>query len=558
MTPDKRAGTLIDHVLQDMTPNFAGLTAQMPLVLSAATGTRLPSTSTSGFGDWSRRPIDAWSGGTRLSYIPTPVANYLFDNYMRGVVTQYPIFYLPDVVKSFRAVFSPAIPCQEPGDLATPYDAYTVSLIMAISLTTSARAQQLRANSIATGLFKTAMQHIQNVCTNDLRGLQALLLLCQYLFLNPSVANVWFLSGVTTHLCIDLGLHCETSEVLRNDPLTLDVRRRVFWCAYEMEIATSAALLQPTQFQREVINVPFPTEVTDAAIFPQGIDPSGQLTKFPAKRIWLFRQIEAEIVSILFHGGTLPPQDGGSLDLWMQRMEAAIITWEDETVYHTSINKGHPATQELRLYAQIARDYIIVTLFRPSHRVKDPTPENLMKTVQASVGVARGYTMQQSLGFGNSKYVFHPCHHSFSAAIVFLQALERCNEWFCVRYTIGEIDDFISVFSNFFSTIAERWPASLRCLEEFQRLLLPVKQKYIDFLENRARIATSSSIPSEEPLFMERSNSDAADPTRTPQDEWIYTNALFPQGVFNMDGLGEQLKIPIPSDWGMEFDLGIF
>ena len=543
---DSCTGELIGQVLQDLTPRFAGLTAQMPLVLSAATGTRLPSTDFMDLIDRSRSSIDAWSGGTRLSYIPMQVANFLFENYLRGVVTQYPIFYVPDVVMFFRSVFHNATPGLGPGELASPYEIFIVSLIMAISLTTSARAQQLRANSIATGLFKTAMKHIQSVCTNDLRGLQALLLLCQYVFLNPSVANVWFISGFTTHLSLDMGLHCETPESLQCDPLTVDIRRRVFWCAFEMEIATSGALLQATQFQMDLINVPFPSEVVDSAISREGIDLKAQLTKFPSRRIWIFRQIEAEVVSVLFHRGPLSPQDHGSLDAWMERMEKAIKVWREETHWYSSLNQSHPASQELCLYADIACDYVIITLYRPSHRVRDPVPENLMKAFQASVGVPRGYSKQLNLGFGNSKYVFHPCHHSFSAAVVFLQALERCKEWIYVQYTLDDIESFISVFSSFFSTIAERWPASLRCLQEFERLMVPVRQKYIDFTQNRARTNSLSSGP----LTVGR-NDDG-----TAGDEWIYTSTLFPQGAFNMDELSE-LAFTIPSDWGMEFDLGI-
>ena len=523
------ADTLIHQVLQDVTPSFCGLTAQMPLVLSAATGTRLPSVER--LIDRSRSSIDAWSGGTRLSYIPTPVANFLFDNYLRGVVTQYPIFHVADVVKFFGSIFHNTTPGL---DVAGPYEVFIVSLIMAISLTTSARAQQRRANSIATGLFKSAMKHIQSVCTNDLRGLQALLLLCQYVFLNPSMCNVWFISGFIAHLCLDLGLHCETPESLQNDPLTVDIRRRVFWCAYEMEIATSGALLQATQFRWDLINVPFPSEVVDSAI---------SRDEFPSRRIWLFRQIEAEVVSVLFHRGSLSPQDNGSLALWSRRMETAIQAWREETYWYSSLKQSHPAAQELCLYADIAYDYVITTLFRPSPRVKDPEPEHLLKAFKCSVGVPRGYSKQQNLGFGSSKYAFHPCHHSFSAAVVFLQALERCKELICVRYSIDDIQNFISVFSNFFSTIAERWPASLRCMEEFNRLMIPIRQKYIDFTQNR--VPTNDSLSSE-PLIVGRDLGGTA----MSGGEWVH----FPQGAFSMDELGE-LTFTIPSDWA-EFDLG--
>ena len=226
--------------MKDCTPLFLGLTSSNPLLRCAVAGTRPPSASLPGAVELTEKHqttlLDSEAGSTLLADIPISVAEFLFENYVKRVVIQNPIFYLPD----------------------TPYETYVVSLIMAISLTTAARTQQLHANSIAMGLLKTAMQHTQAVYTNDLKGLQAILLLCEYAFLNPSVADVWLLSGFSTQICIDLGLHQESSNDLKNEnPLTIDMRRRVFWCAYEMEIATSAALLT-RHSRRKSKMVPFP------------------------------------------------------------------------------------------------------------------------------------------------------------------------------------------------------------------------------------------------------------------------------------------------------------
>lgn len=547
---------MVDHVIKGFTPPFLGLTAATPLVRCCVAGTRLPSTSLSGTTDFSehhaRVTLDSPSSGTRLASIPVTVADFLFENYMKRVIAQYPIFYSSDVVRFFNSVFHHPTPGSEPGTLATSYEIYVVSLIMAISLTTSARTQQVHANSIAVSLFNTAMQQIHAVCTNDLMGLQAILLLLEYTFLNPSVANVWFLSGFTTQICIDLGLHQETREDLKADPLTVDIRRRVFWCAYEMEIATSGALLRPTSLLSRHINVPFPSEIEDSAISTAGIDPNGRLTKFPSTRIWKFRQIEAEIVSVLFHDGEIPSQDGASLQSWMKRMEAMIDSWRDEVHWSAALNDSDPAWEEMCLYANIAHDYIIVTLFRPSPRMKEPTCEDLMKAFIAGVAVAEGYWTQSNLDFGSSKYVFHPCYHTFSGAVVVLQTLERCKESIYLTYTLDQVDDFISRFSRFFATIAERWPAASRCLEEFERLMAPVKRKYIDFAVNKARAATNE-------LPADRSLVEYHD--ETMDSAWRLDNmmgfySMFPHELSNTE---ESLELPftLPSDWNVEFDFGM-
>jgi hypothetical protein len=475
---------------------------------------------------------------------------------MTRVVSQYPIFYSADIVRVFNSVFHNPTPGLEPGALSTPYEIYVISLIMAISLTTAARTQQVRANSIAVGLFKTAMQHIRAVCTNDIAGLQALLLLLEYTFLDPSAANLWFLSGFTTQACIDLGLHQESPDSLDMDPLTRDIRRRVFWCAYEMEIATSAALLRPTSLLSKHINVPFPSEVEDSAISASGIDPNGRPTKFTSRRIWHFRQIEAEIVSVLFHNGEIS-QPYTSLDAWMDQMAAAINSWHDEVHWAATLNID-PAKmsqwEEMCLYAKIARDYITVTLFRPSPRVKNPNCEHLMKAFIAGVGVADGYWKQSNLDFGNSKYVFHPCYHTFSGAVVFLQALQRCKEDISVVYSVDEIENFISCFSRLFATIAERWPAASRCLEEFERLMAPVKREYIDFTVQKARTASQERSPDQITAFGEYHNTMMSSAWQL--DDMISFGPSFAPELFNPEErLG--LSFAVPIDWNAEFDFGM-
>ncbi|KAL2001136.1 hypothetical protein VTN02DRAFT_2203 [Thermoascus thermophilus] len=561
---------LIERAIQDFTPPFLGLTAAVPLVRCAVASTRLPSTTVFGTSDLTDHPrsiLNPSPPGSPLSSIPVRVADFLFENYMTRVAGQYPIFYASDLVGFFNSVFHHPIRGLEPGALSTPYEIYVVRLVMAISLTTAARTQQVRASSIATGLFKTAMQQIRTVCTNDLRGLQALLLLLQYTFLDPSAANLWFLSGFTTQACIDLGLHQEDPGDLEPmDPLTRDIRRRVFWCAYEMEIATSAALLRPTSLLRKHINVPFPSDVEDSAISAAGIDPNGRSTKFTSKRIWQFRLIEAEIVSVLFHNGEIPPYNHCSLEAWMLKTEACINTWHDEVHRSAALNTDPSKKsqwEEMCLYADIARNYLIVTLFRPNPRVKEPRCENLMKAFIAGVGVADGYWKQSNLEFGNSKCVFHPCYHTFSGAVVFLQALQRCKETIYLTYTVEEVEDFISCFSRFFTTIAEKWPAASRCLGEFERLLAPVKREYIAFTVQKARSVSEEQPSRNQAAAFAAEHQDDGDSMTMNHQAWGFDDTmlgfgpLFTPELWNTEEASGFTTFPVPVDWNAEFDFGM-
>ncbi|CAL5871860.1 uncharacterized protein PFLUO_LOCUS6114 [Penicillium psychrofluorescens] len=489
-----------------------------------------------------------------LSSIPTSVASFLFENYMTRVVVKYPIFYSADVVACFNSVFHNSASSLGPGGSATPREIYIISLIMAISLTTAARTQQAWANSIATGLLKEAMQHIHSVCTNDIAGLQALLLLLEYTVMDPTSANMWLLSGFTTQACIDLGLHHESLDDQSMDPITKDIRRRVFWCAYEMEVATSAALLRPSTSYYIRTNVPFPAEVEDGSISVSGIDLDGYAIKFASRRIWQFRQIEAEIMSVLFHYRETSPSPP-SLSTWMDETEAKINKWNQEVHWSASLNTDSRKTSqwvEMCLYADIARDYIIVTLFRPNPRIKDPTCGNLMKAFHAGIRVADGYWKQSNLDFGNSKYVFHPCYHTFSAAVVFLRALQRCKETISATYSLDEVEHCIAYFSRLFTTIAERWPAASRCLEEFERLMAPVKREYIDYT-----IQTARNISQDSPYGRIQAFGDNDDMTYCSawQLDSIDFGPLLAPGLWDYES--PELSLAFPIDWNAEFDFGM-
>ncbi|KAL2420048.1 hypothetical protein ABEF95_003781 [Exophiala dermatitidis] len=451
-----------------------------------------------------------------------------------------------------NAAFHPADSSGSPRIAVTPYEVFTLNLIMAISLSTAARSKQARAYSIATGLFENAMEQISGVLSNDLHGLQALTLLTQYTFLNPSVANLWLLAGFISQACIDLGLHHELPDHPSISPLERDMRRRVFWCAFEMETAVCGALLRPMTLLRKNITVHFPSQLEDSAITAAGIDATGRSTKFTSHCIWRYRLVECDIVPVLFHHEPLPPAFS-SLESWMAHQERMILEWKAD-IHDATARNTDPSSQsqwnEMKLYSAIATDYILVTLFRPCPLIKEPTAENLLKAFSAAVGVADGSWQQANLEFGNSKYVFHSCYHSFSAAIAFLEALQRFKAEIAATYTLKQVESYMDIFSRFFATVAERWPAAAKCLEEYERLLVPVRKVFTNFVAQEAlRISERSS------SISGLVASVALDPSK--DSEGVLSFGSF----FNATGSGLEETLGwypyIPMDWNAEFNFEV-
>ncbi|KAJ4256851.1 hypothetical protein NW762_008947 [Fusarium torreyae] len=202
-----------------------------------------------------------------LRSIPEQIADFLLENYIARATSSYPIFYEPWLRSAYASVFqdAPNISRGNGSNINEPkvYDTFVICLVMAVSLSSTASTKQAQANSMASKLCKQAISHIKQVLTDDFAGIQALVLLHTYAIMNPAVANVYFLAGYIMQACMDQGLHRETSiadSIDRTDLLVQDMRRRVFWTAWELDASCSAGFARPVALRPEDISTVFPSD----------------------------------------------------------------------------------------------------------------------------------------------------------------------------------------------------------------------------------------------------------------------------------------------------------
>lgn len=559
------ADDLVNQVMEDITPTFLGVSKAIPLLSCVVKGTQLPSKK----GPVVSNDLDENHPRSILNPQPSKTlfrdilpdeigANQLFQNYLDRVITQYPIYHRNDVTTAFNSIYHKK--AARLGEDSVR-NRYIICIIMAISLSTTARSKVRKANELAFQLVRHAMQWIPQVATNDIAGLQAILLLTQYIFLNPRMADLWLLTGLISQAVIDLGLHQELPNDTKITAYQRDMRRRLFWCSWEMEVGVCCIFLRPTSLPIRNIDVAFPLDLDDTAITQSGVDTGGRVSKFTQRIICRFRLIEAEIISVLWHGDPLPKET--DMEQWEQQWIDAMAQWRREIYASAHANRDPGLVQrwkEMTLYSDIAYPYILVTLYRPSRLISNRTTDQMMIALENAVKVADGYFQQSEAEAGRIKYVFHPCHHVFNCALIFLQGLQRCKQEVSDRYSWREVENWMFMFANCFSSIAERWTAAKRCSEEYERLLNPIKKEYIDFLaqkESLQQLPVQSVTPTADTIYEYPPLGPAPASIPAEIDEAYNFWSVFNPTTSTDTGEAQSsfvYNVP-PRDWNAEFSL---
>ncbi|KAL6705155.1 hypothetical protein ACN47E_007260 [Coniothyrium glycines] len=556
------ADSLVNQVMDDLTPAFLGVTKARPLLQCVVRGTQLPSKKgpvlSNDLNENHPRSIlnPQTTKGLFHDIMPDEVgANTLLQIYLDRVITQYPMYHRNDVTSAFNSIYHKKAATLGEDSIR---NRYIVCIIMAISLTTSARSKVQKANETAYQLVRHAMQWIPDVATNDIPGLQAILLLTQYIFLNPRMADLWLLTGLISQAIIDLGLHQELPNDARVTPFERDMRRRLFWCAWEMEVGVCCIFLRPTSLPFRHIEVAFPLEIDDTAITQASMEPAGRVSKFTQRIICRFRLIEAEIIAVLWLNDPIP-KEFGSIEQWTQYCISSMAEWQQDVYGAAAANTDRTLIarwKEMCLYTDIAYSYILVALYRSSKRIQNPGTSQMMIALVNAVKVAEGYFQQSEGEAGKIKYVFHPCHHVFNCALVFLQGLQRCKQEVADGYSWQQVDEWMHIFVKCFTSIAERWAAARRCLEEYERLLLPIRKEYMDFLSQKARFQ-----PPKLPTDVSMTGLyEFAEPVTAPTevDEAYQFWNVFNPTITTTDAsdLPGTLAYNTTRDWTSEFHLG--
>ena len=167
------------------------------------------------------------NGGTGLTQLTGEVVDQLMAVYIERILPQYPLFLKKEVVDMMQR-FKMATESSDADEL------FMISMMMAIAIVSSRAKDHRRLISMAESLRRDALSRI-NFDKSSGRAtattLRQLLLLAQYGYQLPSVANLWQIVGDATTIALGLGLHQETPRQSGLTEEAIESRKRLFWTA---------------------------------------------------------------------------------------------------------------------------------------------------------------------------------------------------------------------------------------------------------------------------------------------------------------------------------------
>ncbi|KAI0478235.1 hypothetical protein F4859DRAFT_50609 [Xylaria cf. heliscus] len=346
-----------------------------------------------------------------------------------------------------------------------PYQNFVVRLVMAISM------QKLDSNyaGLADSYYLAAMQYFEAVVRpKDIKTLQCLVLIGQYSLLTPTRTAVYYVVGLATRISQQLGLADEKTICLgANDPMSLDMRRRLSWIVGTFELGLSHSMGRPNGFAKtdDIIDIKWFETVPDANISESGIIPGPpDEKKLVAIHFCKMRLLQAEIRRTLYE--MKRPEPRNAHHPWFANMEAKMDQWL------TSSPEKPPWCKP---WFTGRYHTMVVALHRPSPQVPRPSLQSATKCFNSAAFVIDISSKQMMSAAVDITWVF----------LLTLYMSLNTLLWSVARYpdirtahSREEVQELVNIALDIIDQCVERWPGTASASELYTILTKACLQSY--------------------------------------------------------------------------------
>ncbi|KAI1504597.1 fungal-specific transcription factor domain-containing protein [Biscogniauxia marginata] len=357
-----------------------------------------------------------------------------------------------------------------------PYQNFIVRLAMAISM------QKLDTTyaGLADSYYLAAMRYFEDVVRpKDLKTIQCLVLVGQYSLLTPTRTAVYYIIGLATRICQQLGLADEKTITLgANDPMTLDMRRRLSWVVTCMEFGLAQSMGRPSGFAKtdDIVDVKFFETVPDANISENGIIPGPpDEKKLVAIHFCKMRLLQAEIRRVLYEKKRHEPRS--DQHPWFTNMEMKMDEW-------LRASPEHPPWCKPWFTGRYHT--MMVTLHRPSPQVPKPSVQSAIKCFDSAAYVVNISSKQMMAAAVDITWVFLLTLYMSLNTILWTVTYPDIR----AQHSKDEVQELINISLDIIDQCVERWPGTAAASQLYSTFAKACLQSYES---NETPVLSSSS-----------------------------------------------------------------
>lgn len=410
-----------------------------------------------------------------------------------------------------------------------PYENFIFRMVIAISI----QKRDTKYAGLADSYYLAALPYLEKAIRRmDLGTLQCFALIAQYSLVTPTRTASYWIVGLATRLCQQLGITDEATIAHPGlDPLEVDMRRRLFWIITSMEYGLAHSLGRPSAFGTgpDYINVGFFEAVDDRYISSAGVLPNSpqSIKKLIAIDFFKMRLLQAEIRRKLYLKKRLEPRS--DQDQWFVAMEKKLSDWR------ANVPKNDEGSGLSETWFEGRLNTMLVFLHRPSPQIPEPSLRSARIAYEASIFNIQMQSDQIENKTVDLTWIFTQSLFMALNTVLWALSYRGIRE----EHPKSEVEKHLLRARDAISSASERWPGVESALELYRYLITACLKVYdsdngnsllVSSPSNRASPISSHDVASP-PAFSSSSTVVSA----TSPRYYDYTNSQSPPLTHHSD-----------------------
>ncbi|PBP28284.1 fungal specific transcription factor domain-containing protein [Diplocarpon rosae] len=354
-----------------------------------------------------------------------------------------------------------------------PYKNFVVRMVLAIAM----QKLDTQYAGLADSYYLAAMAYMEEVIRpKDLKTLQCLILVALYSLLTPTRTAIYYVVGLATRICQQLGL-TEEKTITQGvslglvNPLQLDMRRRLSWIVLSMEFGLAHSMGRPNAFAtgQDHFDVGFFEPIDDEYITSDGILP-GPVSEKKTVAIHFLRMrlLQAEIRRVLYQKKR--PEPKSEDHPWYSQMEQKLKDWVDASPTSPPWSKSWFIGRHRTM---------LMTLLRPSPQVPKPSVRSAIMCYDASSANIKSLSKEMDTAMVDITWIF--VLTLFQAINTILWSISYPEVR--VLHSKEELEENIEIALEIIFKCRERWPGTGSASQLYSKLAKACLKSY-DTTEN--------------------------------------------------------------------------